>query len=359
MYASLMAMAVVSTAAGVGMVVFGIPINAFSLGNTLIVSGVTAICGGLVLVGLAAAYRQLRRIADAMNRTGPRVPRPLDLADQHAGGSGRTSAPATARIPLPPYQTEGHGDFRAAEPHAPNYTDSHTEPRPPYRAEMRTEYAPEPRSKFSVDARSEPSSDYGDERHAEMRPESRYAHRDQRGQSRYAQQPARSSPADYAGERRARAASTNRGERDGYEPDAGYAAESGPHLRLPASIAAVFGPRPRAERAEPVHDASTPRVTAPLHGEESPARQAAVLTGDQHETQPQPAPVLAEAVPQAGAPEAEPDEPEFTTVLKSGVVDGLAYTLYADGSIAAELPGGRRRFASIDELRAHLEQDGE
>jgi hypothetical protein len=32
--------------------------------------------------------------------------------------------------------------------------------------------------------------------------------------------------------------------------------------------------------------------------------------------------------------------------------------LYADGSIAAELPEGKRRFASIDELRAHLEQSG-
>jgi hypothetical protein len=38
------------------------------------------------------------------------------------------------------------------------------------------------------------------------------------------------------------------------------------------------------------------------------------------------------------------------------VVDGMAYTLYTDGSIEAELPEGMVRFASIDELRAHLEK---
>jgi hypothetical protein len=42
-------------------------------------------------------------------------------------------------------------------------------------------------------------------------------------------------------------------------------------------------------------------------------------------------------------------------ILKSGVVDGMAYTLYADGSIEAKLPEGTVRFGSISELRAHLE----
>ncbi|MGB7259146.1 MAG: hypothetical protein WBD48_13805 [Pseudolabrys sp.] len=43
-------------------------------------------------------------------------------------------------------------------------------------------------------------------------------------------------------------------------------------------------------------------------------------------------------------------------ILKSGVVDGMGYTLYVDGSIEAELPQGKLRFASINELRAHLER---
>jgi hypothetical protein len=49
------------------------------------------------------------------------------------------------------------------------------------------------------------------------------------------------------------------------------------------------------------------------------------------------------------------DQPQVT-VLRSGVVDGMAYSLYSDGSIEAQMPEGMMRFASIDELRAHLDQ---
>ena len=48
--------------------------------------------------------------------------------------------------------------------------------------------------------------------------------------------------------------------------------------------------------------------------------------------------------------------PEPVSVLKSGVVDGMAYTLYTDGSIEAELAQGVVRFGSIEELRNHLEK---
>jgi len=43
-----------------------------------------------------------------------------------------------------------------------------------------------------------------------------------------------------------------------------------------------------------------------------------------------------------------------TTVYKSGVIDGMAYTLFMDGSIEAELPQGKVRFASVDELQKYL-----
>jgi hypothetical protein len=56
-----------------------------------------------------------------------------------------------------------------------------------------------------------------------------------------------------------------------------------------------------------------------------------------------------------GAPARNGDQPAVT-VLKSGVVDGMAYSLYSDGSIEAQMPEGMMRFASIDELRAHLDQ---
>ncbi len=54
----------------------------------------------------------------------------------------------------------------------------------------------------------------------------------------------------------------------------------------------------------------------------------------------------------SGGNEAQPP----VTVLKSGVVDGMTYSLYSDGSIEAQMPEGMMRFASIDELRAHLDQ---
>jgi hypothetical protein len=41
-------------------------------------------------------------------------------------------------------------------------------------------------------------------------------------------------------------------------------------------------------------------------------------------------------------------------IFKSGVIDGMAYTLYTDGSIEAELAQGTVKFSSIDELRAYL-----
>ena len=50
------------------------------------------------------------------------------------------------------------------------------------------------------------------------------------------------------------------------------------------------------------------------------------------------------------------DAPRNVAILKSGVVDGMGYTLYVDGSIEAELPQGTLRFASINELRSHLEK---
>ena len=66
-------------------------------------------------------------------------------------------------------------------------------------------------------------------------------------------------------------------------------------------------------------------------------------------------PAADEAAP--GADQAKPDLPDGVTVMKSGVVDGMAYTLYSDGSIEAQFAGENPiRFASFDALRAHVEQ---
>ena len=64
------------------------------------------------------------------------------------------------------------------------------------------------------------------------------------------------------------------------------------------------------------------------------------------------------AAPERSAPPpSPPSEPQpAVTVLKSGVVDGMAYSLYSDGSIEAQMPEGLMRFASLDELTAHIDR---
>jgi hypothetical protein len=64
----------------------------------------------------------------------------------------------------------------------------------------------------------------------------------------------------------------------------------------------------------------------------------------------------AEAAPQERGPEPI-EQARGAAILKSGVVDGMAYTLYADGSIEAKLPQGTVRFGSIAELRSHIEHN--
>jgi hypothetical protein len=64
--------------------------------------------------------------------------------------------------------------------------------------------------------------------------------------------------------------------------------------------------------------------------------------------QPRPAPPPA---PRSGAPQ---NGTAATTVYRSGVIDGMAYSLFMDGSIEAELPTGKVRFGTIDELQKYL-----
>ena len=72
-------------------------------------------------------------------------------------------------------------------------------------------------------------------------------------------------------------------------------------------------------------------------------------------------PAAAPPTPKPPAPLRPPPKPAApavttpeATVYKSGVIDGMAYTLFMDGSIEAELPQGKVRFASVDELQKYL-----
>jgi hypothetical protein len=71
---------------------------------------------------------------------------------------------------------------------------------------------------------------------------------------------------------------------------------------------------------------------------------------------PEPAATVRPATAGNGAaPLAPVQPPPFgAAVYKSGVIDGMAYTLYTDGSIEAELPQGKIHFASVEALQTYL-----
>lgn len=62
--------------------------------------------------------------------------------------------------------------------------------------------------------------------------------------------------------------------------------------------------------------------------------------------------------PAPDAPEPEEQEQGEAKIVRSGIIGEMAYTLYADGSIEADLPMGTVRFNSLAELQEHVSRDG-
>src|SRR5664279_3076890 len=84
--------------AGAVLAGFGIPINEFSFGNTLILAGATSIVGGLIVVGLGVVVSQLQRLTDTLaSRTPMRASRPAEMYEPAA-----ESRLAPPQIPFPP-----------------------------------------------------------------------------------------------------------------------------------------------------------------------------------------------------------------------------------------------------------------
>jgi hypothetical protein len=96
-----------------------------------------------------------------------------------------------------------------------------------------------------------------------------------------------------------------------------------------------------------------PRVDRGRNGDVAPQRRGARAPLGAPEAN-------AAAASERSAPPPPPSPPSEAqpgvTVLKSGVVDGMAYSLYSDGSIEAQMPEGLMRFASLDELTAHIDR---
>src|SRR5512144_947340 len=271
--------------AGLVMVGFGIPINEFSFGNTLISAGTTAAVGGLIIIALGVAVGQLRRIAGSLAGDLPaRYPQPMDLVEaisSPAAGipdripfpprpKSETPFPKMGSLPGVPTNTASDDDYdRFAAPTLPN----------PEEAPMAVE------DEISL---SPPQPSGGSAPTADVR-----------GPAGRGQEPATSwkpSPAS--------------------TPPVG----SPPRPLQPANFEAMSPPEAKSPRPGISDDAKPPSA---------PAR----------ETIP----------PVPKRPEPEAQKPRAVAILKSGVVDGMGYTLYVDGSIEAELPQGTLRFASINE----------
>jgi hypothetical protein len=298
-------MMVVMLVAGIGCLLagllaigFGIPVKEFSFGNTLILSGAVAACAGLVVLGLWVVVRELKNIA---LRLGPAV---------SSDWAGTALQPAAVTPPRRPQAPEGGGflfsrDQPAVEPREGAQSEAH--PSAPWRDEA-----------VAQGARSD----------VPPLPE-----------------PAETAPAAKP-RRNLMFSSTSRRERERAQARSADASANEP------------GPAPAA--APPAPEISE---TPPATFEDAwpkPDRSRSTEAPGQRRSGRAPS-TFSEAASGAAAadlppPAARTEDQPPVTVLKSGVVDGMAYSLYSDGSIEAQMPEGMMRFASIDELRSHLDQ---
>jgi hypothetical protein len=337
MYAILLPLGVISAVAGLVLIGFGVPIKEFTLGNTLIIAGTTAFTGGLVVVGIAAAVRQLNRIANAL------ASRPPVAAGRPARSPEPEAPPVVARAAAPPQPQRGR-----AQP-APKPPEQPVQQEPP------PVYAPIP----SV----VPPAPLPEEMPAVARPRPNVF-----ALGRGAEAPAHAEPdipMPQVVAPRAPAARPVPTAEVAPEPKftpteappwvANNGGASQPPLTAPADMRPVPEPKPaeRPARSSPF-DAVWPARARPGKTATAEAPRAAEVEPDPRE-----AAAAEERRELARVVSAEPRQPEprQVSILKSGVIDGMAYTLYTDGSIEAQLPQGTMRFASIEELRVYLEQN--
>jgi hypothetical protein len=329
MYLIVAALGILAIAAGIVTLVFGIPINEFNLGNALIIAGTTLIAAGLILVGLAAAVHQLGEIALALR---PRAPARPATQPQAAEPAAQVAVrPLQAPVPAP-VQAPPPGPVR---PPVPPRAPAFARPRAEEHAGRTAPAESEPEAPFSAIERLRSSLTRADRRPSEEvedAPDTAYV-------------PGVPPPAAPPGPGPA-----GREADRGINPGANGAAPAvaAEPTKKPA-LDFLFRSKAREPQPE-AFDAVWPRRGQRRLDEMTEADQSAKPAAEAPTERPAPA---------ASAPHvaAEPDDMRPAAILKSGVVDGMAYTLYADGSIEAQLPQGTVRFGSIAELRAHIENN--
>lgn len=321
-------------AIGAAVIGFGIPINEFSFGNTLIIAGTVAMTGGLIVLALGVVVRELQYLADLTGRGSVRPPRPAD-ADSPPLPPRAASSQVAAKVPFPPKPAS----VRPAE----------ATPREPA-----ISFAPEPREEVPP-SREDLPPPFPVRRPLATPVAPPMAAPMPRPQEEVFGAPSLPNPAEIPDFDRSDRFAPSETEEAAELAEAGEWDDAAKTEEPAEAEPPVSTPTRRS--------AATPMPAADNRPERSyfdamwPAEPETPKTRDVKSSHPD----LAEAIPEPAEPEVEQEEPpaeEARTVpiLKSGVVDGMGYTLYVDGSIEAELPQGTLRFASINELRAHLEK---
>jgi hypothetical protein len=291
--------------AGLLAIGFGIPVQEFSFGNTLILSGAVTACTGLVILGLWVVVGELKDIA---RRLSPGVH--PDLSLDTAATALQPAASAAPRTQAP-----GGGGFLF----------NRDQPAPDDAAHAETDAQPS----------APPPAPWLEEAAARDRA---------RSEAPPVPQPPETAPA-VKQRRNLLFSSTSRRERE--RTQTRPTDPSATEFRAATSAAP-----PIAESSEvqpPTFDHAWPKSERSRGGDAPPWR-----AGRAPSTFPETTPEAAGDNRHPSAARTEDQPP--VTVLKSGVVDGMAYSLYSDGSIEAQMPEGMMRFASIDELRRHLDQ---
>ncbi len=337
----LLMLGIVVAAGGVAAIGFGIPINEFTLGNTLIVAGTTALTGGLILIGLSAAVTELGRLAEALRTRA--TGRPVARA---AEASESIPPAATAIAPSPPA-------IAIAPATRPPQSNIPVPPRP--RAEAPAREAARPSEAYTAGSSAVEVSAAAIERLRSSIPRA----------ERSRNQPSEVANIEGVSLSPNGAAHVAAAKHQMQHPTAG-AAEPAPNETKvaeqdrPAGAAVEALKASRLDflfRSKPARPAPQPENFETVWpadarpGNNAPAQSEPQAGIDQIERR------MDVPGPNRRAEPAASDTPRTAAILKSGVVDGMAYTLYADGSIEAKLPHGTVRFGSIGELRTHIESN--
>lgn len=309
MYAFLLILGAVIAAAGVVLIGPGLPFGGRDYDASIVTPGAVAIVGGLILIGLALAVRVLGRIEKALAAR----PLPHQVLQEEAAASGiEEPAAAPARIPFPPKpvaEPVALPEPAIATPRVLPEDAALERLREKFPTLVRLENAPVVED-ADVSLSPKPS----------VRPDEVVAE----ANSAVARQTNGATPARI-------------------EPRLEVQARPASRPAQAKNFEAFWPKKQRPGQEAPAPAAKQPAAQQPLPVE--PVLTPEPVQFQFRELAPEPRPVTP-------APEA----PTTVSILKSGVVDGMAYTLYSDGSIEAQLPQGTLRFGSITELRNHIEQ---